>query len=124
VCLAYSWIDDSDSMIREGNGERKKILINFIDHITEIYLMANESGILAMRFMNRGGGRNNWTGKSKEYLDRHSYGGVTRMGTKLKREILNKFVIGNSKQSKPLLILIVTDSAVCLSPSISKVIHK
>jgi len=47
-----------------------------------------------------GGGKNNWTGKSKEYLDRHGHGGVTRIGTKLKREILDEFVIGNSKQEQ------------------------
>jgi len=85
--------------------------------------MANESGILAMRFMNHGGGKNNWTGKSKEYVDHHSHGGVTRIGTKLKKEILDEFMIRNSVQIKPLLFLIATGSAVCLSPRISKVIH-
>ncbi|PUU80848.1 hypothetical protein B9Z19DRAFT_973300 [Tuber borchii] len=105
-------IDDSDSMITEENGQRKKTLIRFIDHITEICLMAKECGIFAMRFMNSGGGKNNWTGKSQEYLDHHSYGGVTRIGTELKRKILDKFVIGNPNQSKPLLVLIVTDGAV------------
>jgi len=44
--------------------------------------------ILSVRFMNCGKGKNNWTRKLKEYLDRNSYGGVTRMGTKLQREIL------------------------------------
>jgi len=107
-------------MISEENGKRKKTLIQFIDHITEICSMANESGILAMRFMNNGGGKKNWTGKSKDYLDHHSYGGVTRIGTELKKKILDKFAIENSNQSRPLLVLIVTDGAVCLSPSLSK----
>jgi len=49
-------IDDSDSMIYEERGARKKDHIQFVDHITEIYSMANESGILALTFMNRGGG--------------------------------------------------------------------
>jgi len=109
-------------MIHEENGKRKKTLIQFIDHITEIYSMANESGILAMRFMNGYRGKKNWTGKSQDYLDGHNYGGLTRIGTALKEKILDKFAIGNSKQSKPLLVLIVTDGAVCLSPSISKAI--
>ena len=116
------WIDDSDSMIYEENGARKKSLIQFIDHITEIYSMANESGIFAMRFMNRGGGKKNWTGKSKGYLDHHNYGGVTRIGTELKKKILDKFVIGNPNQKKPLLVLIVTNSAVCFSLKSSKAI--
>jgi len=114
------WVDDSDSMIREEDGKRKETLIQFIDRITEIYSMANESGILAMRFMNGRGGRENWTEKSKDYLDHHSYGGVTRIGTELKKKILDKFAIGNPNQSKPLLVLVVTDGAVCLSSNPSK----
>ena len=110
-------------MIYEQNGQRKETLIRFIDHITEIYSMANESGILAMRFTNSMGGKKNWTGRSQEYLDRHSYGGMARIGTSLKRKILDKFVIGNPNQSKPLLVLIVTNGVVCLSSQISKTIN-
>jgi len=110
-------------MIYEEGGARMRTLIQFIDHITETYSMANESGILAITFMNRGGGRQNWTGKSQGYLDQHSYGGVRRIGTALKRRILDKFVIGNQNQSKPLLVLIVTDGAVCLSPNISGALY-
>ena len=109
-------------MINEENGARKKTLIQFIDHITEIYSMANESGILAMRFMNGRRGKKNWTGESKNYLDQHNFGGTTRIGTELKKKILDKFAIGNSNQSKPLLVLIVTDGAVCLSLKIFKAI--
>ncbi|PUU80825.1 hypothetical protein B9Z19DRAFT_682455 [Tuber borchii] len=105
-------IDDSGSMIMGENGKRKKTLIQFVDHITEIYSMANESGILAMHFMNRGGGKVSWTGKSQEYVDHHSYGGVPRIGTALKKKILDRFAIGNGNQSKPLLVLTVTSSAV------------
>ena len=107
-------------MISEEDGQRKKTLVQFVDHITEVYKLANESGILAMRFMNSGGGKRNWTGESQEYLDQHSYGGVTRIGTELKKKILDKFVIGNPNQKKPLLVIIVTDGAVCLSPNLSK----
>ena len=110
--LILGWIDDSDSMITEEKGKRKETLVQFIDYITEICSMANESGIFAMRFMNSGGGKKNWTGKSKDYLDCHSYGNVTRIGTELKRKILDKFAIGNPNQSKPLLVIIVTDGAV------------
>ncbi|PUU79858.1 hypothetical protein B9Z19DRAFT_1045955 [Tuber borchii] len=105
-------IPDSSSVIYEQNGARKKALIQFIDHITEICSMANESGILALRFMNHKGGKKNWTGKSQEYLDHHSYGGATRIGTELKKKILDKFATGNPNQSKPLLVLIVTDGGV------------
>jgi len=102
-------------MIHEEGGSRKKTLIQFIDHITEIYSIANESGILALTFTNHRGGKRNWTGRSQEYLDHHNYGGMARIGTELKRRILDKFVIGNSTQRKPLLVLIVTAGVVCLS---------
>jgi len=120
-CLFLAgWIDDSDSMISEDDGERKDTLIQFVDHVTEIYTLANESGVFAMRFMNRGGGKKNWKDKSQDYLDNHTYGGVTRIGTELKKKILDKFAIGNPNQRKPLLVLIVTNSAVCLPPNVSK----
>ena len=114
--------DDSDSMVNEDNGERKKTLIEYVDHITDIYSMANESGILAMRFINGRGGKKKWTGEpsSREYLESHKYEGLTRIGTELKKKILDFYAIRNSKQSKPLLVLIVTDGAVGLSPKISK----
>ena len=120
--LTVGRIDDSSSMISEENGQRMGALARFIDHITEIYSMANESGVLAIRFMNRAGGEQNWTGKSHEYLDHHIYGGVTRIGTALKKRILDKFVTGNRNQKKPLLVIIATDGSVCLSPKISKAI--
>ena len=108
-------------MVHEENGARKEALIQFVDHITGIYSMANESGILAIRFINGYKGKKNWTGESsKGYLDGHSYGGLTRIGTALKEKILDKFA--NPKQSKPLLVLIVTDGTVCLSPKISEAI--
>lgn len=116
------WTDDSDSMISKEDGQRKKTLVGFIDHITEIYSMANKSGILAMRFMNSEGGKANWTGKLKAYLDQHNYGGVTSIGTALKKKILDIFAIGNPNQRKPLLVLIVTDGVVCLSTKISMAI--
>ena len=109
-------------MINEENGARKKTLIQSIDHISEICSMANESGILALRFMNDGGGKDNWTERSSEYLDHHSYGGLTRIGTALKEKILDNFAIGNPNQSKPLLVIIITDGGVCLSSNISKTI--
>ena len=106
-------------MIIEEGGARKKTLIQFIDHITQIYSMANKTGILALRFLNDSGGKKNWTGKSQKYLDRHNYNGLTRIGTELKKKILDFYATRNANQSKPLLVLIVTDGAVCLYPNIS-----
>ncbi|CAZ79525.1 unnamed protein product [Tuber melanosporum] len=106
-------IDDSDSMIDEEGGKRKETLVKYIDNITEIYSMAKKSGILAMRFMNGPGGKKDWTGESsQEYLSQHIYGGVTRIGTELKRKILDVFATKNQNQVRPLLVLIVTDGMV------------
>ena len=92
-------------------------LKQFIDHITEIRSMPNESDMLSMRFMNGGGGgKKSWTGEWQQYLDRHSYGGVSRIGAELTKKILDRLVIGNPNQSKPLLVLIVTGRTVCPSP--------
>jgi len=84
-------------MIYEKNGARKKTPRQFIDHITEICSMASGSGILAMRFMDHGGGRKSWTEKLQEYLDHHNYGSAGRIGTELKK-LLDKFPIGNPNQ--------------------------
>lgn len=104
-------VDDSDSMIWEEKGERKKTLVMLIDQIWEICLMANESGIRTMRFMNRAGNIENWTEKKGEYLGRRVYGGLTKIGTELENT-LEDFSVGNSNQSKPLLVLIFTDGVV------------
>jgi len=109
-------------MTYEEGGVKQKTLVQLIDLITETYSMANESGILAMRFLNHRQGKRNWTGKSQEYLDHHINGGLARIGTELKKKILDRFVIGKSNQSKPLLVIIATDGIVCLSPQISKTI--
>jgi len=107
-------------MIYEEKGARRETLAQYIDHITEIYLMANESGILSMRFMNSFRSKKDWAGEAKAYLDCHPYGGPSRIGTALKERILDPFVIGNPNQRKPMLVLIVTSSAVCLSLNISQ----
>ncbi|PUU79856.1 hypothetical protein B9Z19DRAFT_977489 [Tuber borchii] len=103
-------IDDSDSMAYEENGARKETVIQFIDYITEICSMANESDILAMRFTKRAGGQKKSPGKSQEYLGHHRYSRMAGIGAGLK-EILDEFVIGNPNQNKPLLVLTVTDGA-------------
>ena len=122
--LIVGWIDDSDSGITTDDERSmlKETLIQLIDYITEIYSLANESGILDMRFMNRGEGKRNWKEKSEKYLNEHRYGGMAHIGRKLREEVLDKCGIGNSGQSKPLLVLVIASNTVCLSPNISEAI--
>jgi len=105
------WIDDSDSMISEENGQRMKTLVELVSHIMEICSMANEYGLPAIRFMNRSGDMENWTIRWHEYLDGHRYRGLARIGTELKR-VLDEFAVGHPNQNKPLLLLIFTDGLV------------
>ena len=82
--------------------------------------MVNESNTLNVRFLNTGKPEmekgENW----EDYLDRHEFGGVTRIGTELKRQILDDPMINNTNPKKPLRVLIFTDGAVYLPPEISK----
>lgn len=102
--------------------KRKETLRKFIELVTEYCSMANESGILAKLFMTSNGNRNDWPGSWEEYQEHHGYGSLARIGTALQSKILDQFALGNRDQSKPLLVLIVTDGAVSLSPMVSRAI--
>ena len=108
-------------MIREEDEKRKETLAQFVGHITEICSMANESGTVAVKFMNNARDIEYWTREKQKDLNQHSYSGLTKIGTELKK-ILDKFSVGNPNQSKPLLVLIVTDGVVRFSPKSSKAI--
>ena len=109
-------------MILEENGQRKKTLIRLIKEISDIYSMANGPDTHTMHLLNTREPEREKGEKWEDYLGRHEFGGMTRIGTELKEQILDEFVIGNSNQNKPLLVLILADGAVCLSPEISKAI--
>lgn len=109
-------------MILEENGQRKDILIGLIKEISDIYSMANGPDTHTMHFLNTREVEKRTDEKWEDYLGRHEFGGMTRIGTGLKEQILDEFVIGNSNQRKPLLVLILADGAVRLSPEISKAI--
>lgn len=120
--LIAGWIDDSGTMILEEDGKRKKTLKTLLGHILEICSTVNEPDTHNVRFLNTGKPEmkrgENW----EDYLDRHEFGGVTRIGTELKRQILDDPMINNTNPKKPLRVLIFTDGAVYLSPEISKAI--
>ncbi|PUU80839.1 hypothetical protein B9Z19DRAFT_973419 [Tuber borchii] len=105
-------IDDSGSMILEENGQRKDTLIWLIKEISDIYSMANGPDAHTMHFLNTTEVKKGADEKWEDYLGRHEFGGATRIGTELKKQILDEFVIGNSNQSKPLLVIILADGTV------------
>lgn len=105
-------IDDSDSMVYDQKGARIKTLQKILNAIADIYNLARKQGILTVRFLNASKGKKNVTAQTvKTVIKGHDYGGVTRIGTELKKKILDKFVLGVDMK-KPLLIMVITDGAV------------
>lgn len=104
--------DDSDSMVYAQNGERIKTLQEILNNIADIYGLAKDTGISTVRFLNAAKGKKNVTAKTvKTVIKGHDYGGVTRIGTELRKKILDRFVLGK-EMKKPLLVLVITDGAV------------
>ena len=113
--LIAGWIDDSGTMVLEEDGQRKDTLITLVGKISEI-CSAHEPDAHTVHFLNSGEPEREKGEKWEEYLGRHEFGGVTRIGTELKRQILDDLVFNNPDQVKPLRVLIFTDGAVYLSP--------
>lgn len=104
--------DDSDSMVYDQKGARIETLQKILNSITSIYNLAREQGIMTVRFLNAAKGKRNVTTKTvKTVIKGHDYGGITRIGTELKKKILDKFVLG-MEMKKPLLIMVITDGGV------------
>ena len=121
--LIAGWIDDSSTMILDEHGKRQTTLITLMTQISEICSKVNESNAPAVRFLNTGEPEMEENENWERYLgERHKFGGVTRIGTELKRQILDGFVNKKTDQNKPLRVLVFTDGAVYISPDISKAI--
>lgn len=102
-------------MVYDQKGARIKTLQKILNAIAEIYNLARDRGILTVRFLNASKGKKNVTAQTvKTVIKGHDYGGVTRIGTELKKKILDKFVLGIDMK-KPLLVMVITDGAVRLS---------
>lgn len=109
-------------MILDEEFQKKKTLVALMKLISKIYPAINESEAHNVRFLNtrepeREEGQN-WD----DYLEGHEFGGLTRVGTQLQRQILDNPEINKTSLGRPLRVLIFTDGAVYLSPEISKTI--
>lgn len=99
-------------MVYDQKGARIKTLQKILNAIADIYNLARDRGIMTVRFLNATKGKKNVTAQTvKTVIKGHDYGGVTRIGTELKKKILDKFVLG-IEMKKPLLIMVITDGAV------------
>lgn len=101
-------------MSTEDRGERKKTLVKYLDVISHIYSFASEhkqGKIRSIRFLNsRKEGENVDYAGAKALLKRHSFLGMTKIGTNLKGKILDPLV--NEHMKRPLLVMVITDGAV------------
>jgi len=101
-------VDDSTTMLIEDDGWKRDILITLFGKISEICWMANDHTV---HFLNREPRREKgdlW----KDYLGQHKFSGMTKIGTELRRQILDELVTNNLDQDKPLRVLIFTDGAI------------
>lgn len=104
--------DDSDSMVYEEKAIRIKQLQRVLNNFARVYTLARDNGIVSVRFLNAPKGKKNVnTVTVKTCIRGHDYGGVMRVGTELKKKILDKFVLG-ILMKKPLLIVVITDGGV------------
>lgn len=105
--------DDSHSMDYAQDGARKATLKKTIDEITKVYDLANDTGILSVRFINNKQGKKEVSNKKVESLfHERIYEGSTKIGTALEKKVLKPFVLSKEKMEKPLLVMTITDGTV------------
>ena len=126
-------LDDSISMEFEEAGKRKVAVKSVLSFIADIYGAVSDKkrGIRAIRFLNGNDdleADNIMTAEEiDKVIDNHEFEGLTRIGTGLMQKILKPFVFddtvkwekksGEARKLKqlgrPLLIMVITDGAVC-----------
>lgn len=98
-----------------GNGPRIATLKKVMKAVGEVYTHANVDGVNQVKFLNVAKGKLNVTGDKTGFLDTHKWGGVTRIGSELKRKILDPRVYSKTADvpmTKPLLVVVITDGTV------------
>ncbi|KAJ3032979.1 hypothetical protein HK097_005013 [Rhizophlyctis rosea] len=107
------YVDDSSSMAFEENGGRIDDLKFILQRVAELYTIFDEVGI-AVRFMNSHVGVSNLRIQSEvqSLFQEVRFSGPTPLGTSLYAKILQPLFHGahNNELSKPLLIIILTNS--------------
>lgn len=99
-------------MIYDQGGERIRILQGLLTAIASIYTLARERGVMSARFLNAPKGKKNVTTQTvKTVIEGHDYAGVTRVGTGLKKKILDEYVLGREMKA-PLLVIFIGDQPV------------
>jgi hypothetical protein len=103
--------DDSISMLIEQNGERIEALRVALRAIARIYSLARPEGICDLRFLNYPNRFKNVTvGKVNGIIRKHVFRGQTRLGTEMKRKVLQEWVKDDMK--RPVVVITITDGDV------------
>jgi hypothetical protein len=97
---------------------RKDTLLQVLELIYKIYGCARPNSIICqvLQCSNKLEKRKSGDISHKRY--NYKCQGVTRIGTELKRKIVDPFVFNNKEgfeMKKPLLVIIITDGKVCVS---------
>jgi hypothetical protein len=103
-------------------GVRSTTFQKKLQAIAEVYVHARPEGILSVSFLNDNRGRKNVRpGDVQTMIEKHTWRGVSRIGTELKRKILDNLVYEPNTvprelkvREKPLLIMTITDGQVIL----------
>lgn len=113
--------DDSTTMKKKQEGERIKTVQQILRLVCEVYEYTRPTGLKALRFLNEPKGR---LGIKTTHIDNldisgkfTSWNGVTRIGTELKRKILDREIFkgkGLQERERPLLVIVITDGEVRL----------
>lgn len=94
--------------------KRRQTLNMVLQHVCEVYECTRPQGVLSVKWFNDRQGRKDVTKAKAEgdQLKNHPCSGVTRIGTELKKKIIDKFVYNGKDMEKPLLVIVITDGKV------------
>ena len=98
-------------MKTEEEGKRIEALKTALQLIADVYTLARPDGILAIDFVNDSTEeRDVRTDIVADIIAEHRFSGLSRIGTALKRKVLDNFV--TEDMERPLLVITITDGAV------------
>ena len=98
-------------MRKEEDGKRIKALESTLLLVAEVYTLARSDGILAIDFLNDSTEEADIRIDIVEDIIReHRFSGWTRIGTEMKRKVLDYFV--TEEMERPLLVITITDGEV------------
>jgi hypothetical protein len=98
-------------MRTEQSGVRIDALRVALRNIARIYSLARPEGVCDLRFLNyKNRFKDVTVGKVNPIIRKHVFRGQTRLGTELKRKVLQEWVKDDMK--RPVLVITITDGNV------------